>query len=272
MNPWTISFKLNKASNLEAHREEDDVRAYVEIGSNTLRVEGIEAESEDTARRSAESFANEFLNAVAYKHGEVLEIVPQTWSAEMINELGNKVVGVHVADSFSLRDSVRVTEKDASGNVVEVYDSDRPGKIEVKSSEAAAYYRRGCLSSDPFDQFRNFYLTGENVADQIRLLKQRAKLKEQPLLAQALAECFAQNLSSLLRAAQAVPGFAGGTDLFEDVAALLYKSHRCQINHAKARESKKVPFNPDDETAVRGGLPLMQFVARSLLDYEAAHL
>jgi hypothetical protein len=38
--------------------------------------------------------------------------------------------------------------------------------------------------------------------------------------------------------------------------------------HAKAFEDKKVPFNPQDEKEVKAALPTMDFVAKSLLEYE----
>jgi len=40
------------------------------------------------------------------------------------------------------------------------------------------------------------------------------------------------------------------------------------LNHSKATESKKIPFNPQDEEEVQSALPLVEFVAKSLLEYE----
>ena len=80
------------------------------------------------------------------------------------------------------------------------------------------------------------------------------------------------NPQSLGHVAESIPGFVTGPDPFDTVAALLFKGNRCQLNHAKAGKSKKVPFNPDDEREVREALTLMEFVAKSLLDYEQKHL
>lgn len=269
---WTIELKLNTASHLEAHRQEGAIRASVQIGSDVLRVENVPADSEGAAREVAERFANEFLDTLAYRHGEPLEIAPMSWASEHIAESGRKVVGKHVGGTVSSRGSLKLKKMDAQGKVLGVYDSERPGRIEVKASKSAAYYRRASLSADPFDQFRNFYLAAENVADQIRVSKQCGQLREQPLLSRALAECFVGNPSALLQAARAVPGFTEPSDPFPGVASLLYEGYRCELNHAKAQKSKKVPFNPDDEETVKKALPLMRFVAKSLLDYEANHL
>lgn len=272
MSAWAIQFKLNRASYLEAHREKDGIRASVQIGSDALRVDNIPATSECAARDLAEPLANELLDTLAHRYDEPLEIVPLPWRSEHAAESGATVVGQHLGNTVSSRGSLSLKKIDAQGNVVQVYDSDRPGRIEVKPSQAAPYYRRASLSADPFDKFRNFFLVAENVADQIRLSRHQGKLKERASLAQALRVVFNQNSGSLLQAAQAVPDFVAAADLFDDVAGLLYEGHRCQINHAKAQQSKKVPFNPHDEETVRGALPLIQFVARSLLDYEGAHL
>ena len=272
MTIWTIEFTLNRASVLQAHREEDAIRASVEIGSDVLRVENIRANSKDAARQLAEPLANEFLDALAHKHDEPLQIRPLPWASEHTAESGARVVTQHVGHAVSSRASLSLKKIDARGNVVGAYDSDRPGRIEVKPSQAAPYYRRARLSADPFDEFRNFFLAAENVADQIRLSCHQGKLNQRASLAQALRVVFNQNSGSLRQAAQAVPDFVAAAGLFDDVAGLLHEAYRCQISHAKAQRSKKVPFNQHDEEAVRGALPLMQFVARSLLDYEAARL
>ena len=232
MTTRAIDFTLDRHSNLEVHAQEGDMRASVEKGSSRLRVEGVEAASEDAARNLAEIFANKFLNTLAYKWDEALGIAPLPWASEPTGEPGNK--SVHVGNSISSRSSLTLTKIDAGGNVVEVYDSDRPGKIEVSKSEAAAYYRRAALAGDPFDKFRNFYLVAENVADQIRLAKQCETPKEQSLLREALETCFAANSGLLVQVAEAVPGFVAGTDVFNGVAELLYKAHRCQLSPRRA--------------------------------------
>ena len=272
MTVWTIEFKLNRASRLQAHREADGITASLQIGSDRLRVENIPAQSEDAARDVAEPLANKFLDILAYRHDESLQILPLPWASQRMDQSGATVVGQHVGDTLSFRGSVQLKKMDAQGNVVEVYDSDRPGSIEGNASQAAPWYRRGSLSADPFDQFRNFYLVVENVASRIAAAKHRKNSNEQALLSSALADCFADNAAVLLQQARAVPGFAESADPFEAVAKLLYKAYRCQLNHAKAQQSKKLPFNPDDENTVKKALPLMRFVSKSLLDYAAKHL
>lgn len=72
--------------------------------------------------------------------------------------------------------------------------------------------------------------------------------------------------------AKRVPGFNLGGDVILEVARLLYKGHRCQLNHSKASDDKKIPFDPEDEKEVNHALPLMDFVAKSLLQYEEQKL
>jgi hypothetical protein len=272
MKIWTIGFALSRPSNVEAHAADGDIRFSLEIGGTALRVENIEADSEGSARGRVEQFANAFLNTLASSQNEALEIVPSSWTSETSDEPGIKSVGGHLEAAASLRASVRVAKIDANGYVVEVRDSDRLGEIEIRNSDAAAYYRKALLASDSFDRFRNYYLVVENVADRIRLKGPKSKLQEEPLLSQALTQCFSANPNSLLQAAQNVSGFSQTSGVFGDVASLLYKAYRCQLNHAKAMESKRIPFNSADEKAVADALPLMAFVAKSLIDYENEHL
>ena len=168
--------------------------------------------------------------------------------------------------------SLEVIKKDKLGNIIEVYDSKKPGPIKCKPSEATSYYRRGRLSSDPFDRFRNFYLVVENIADRIRILKEVSHLNEQQLLESALKEYFESNTKPLENMARSIPGFNLGADVISEVANLLYKGHRCQLNHSKASEDKKIPFDPEDEKEVSQALSLMDFIAKSLLQYEEQNL
>ena len=252
MTSWAIEFWLNRTSNLQANIEEDGTKASVEVGSESLCVEGVQAGSKDDARRTAQSFANRLLNTLTYGYDEALEIVPSPYRVRSEDMIVNETV-VCVETAVA-------------------YLSPQKGRLEAIPGEAAAYYRKGKVARDPFDKFRNFYLVAEYVADQIRLSKKRGKLREQPLLYQALQECFSVNPQSLVQVAKSISGFVMRPDIFDTVATLLYKRQRCELNHSKAQESKKVPFNPDDERAVRVALPLMKFVAKSLLDYEQKHL
>ncbi|GAI20065.1 unnamed protein product [marine sediment metagenome] len=40
------------------------------------------------------------------------------------------------------------------------------------------------------------------------------------------------------------------------------------MDHSKALRDKKIPSNPQDEKEVKAALPLMEFVAKSFLQYE----
>jgi hypothetical protein len=138
------------------------------------------------------------------------------------------------------------------------------------------------LTDDPFNKFRDLYLAAENIASKIQGLKglRKGEVKqlsksresyEEGLLCLALNECFSSNLQSLrslTQVAKSLPEFDDAQEVTPQVAKILYRGHRCQLNHSKALEDKKIPFNPEDEKEVRAAIPLMEFVTRSLLQHE----
>ena len=270
---WNVYFTLNEASPVEADAEFDGVTVSVKLRNRELSVVGIQVADKNRAITEAENLANRFLDTLCWKHHADLAIDLTALRIEEIGPGEQRHIYLQIKETLTVSDRVSIVARDSIGNVVAVFDSAKRGRIEVKCSEAAAYYRRSRLSSDPFDQFRNFYLVAENVADRIRTKKGiHHKLHEQELLELALRECFGSNLTRLHRAASSVAGCQDQGDVIHGVATLLYKGHRCQLNHAKASQNKKVPFNPEDERQVRAVLPLMRFVARSLLVYEERNL
>jgi hypothetical protein len=124
------------------------------------------------------------------------------------------------------------------------------------------------LTKDLFDRFRNFYLAIENISDQIRLSKERKRVKDQKLLEIGLRETFKNKSKALRNIAHNTTKLDLTKDMFFEVAQYLYKSHRCQLNHAKANKDKKVPFNPQDEIEVRNAMPLIVFVVKSMLSFQ----
>lgn len=143
------------------------------------------------------------------------------------------------------------------------------GKIKVKKSDAAHYYRKRCLSTDPFDQFRNFYAACENVASKMyRKKPHEAELTE---MEHALRQWFDDRLESLKKVAATGPSY-NSEETIHEVARILHDANRCQLNHSKAYRPRKVPFNPVHEKEVTNALPLVKFVARSFLEYEESSL
>jgi len=278
---WTVYLVLNKRSPVEANAEIDGLTVNVQIDSSQVVVHGIAAADSDKACKKAVSVANQFLNTLSYKYGTDLDLQPETYSAEHASRSGKKEVIVKPAPaSIGLSVRATVVKRDASGNIIEVGDSQKLGKIDARPSDAAAYYRHAHLTDDPFGRFRDLYNVVENIADRIRTtrgltkeaLKQSYQLGDQSFLQLALDECFANNQQALIKAANNVFTLDTNQPVIPQVAGILYKAYRCQLNHSKASENKKVPFNPQDEKEVQTALPLMDLVARSLLGYEETRL
>lgn len=280
---FTVKLELNRPSLLEAYAEIIGLRVEVQENSTQVVVHDVDAADADEAFKKALSAANQFLNTLSWKHNIDLKIETEASSVALTESSGKKHVIIRPAPaSIVLRGRLTTVHKDASGNIISVSDSQKPGRINVKPSDAAAYYRLAHLTDDPFDRFRNLYLATENVSDRIRmkrgLTKQELKgiyggqSSELSLLRLALDECFANNLRSLIEATKRIYTFDNNQSIVPQVAEMLYKGHRCQLNHSKASEDKRIPFNLQDEDEVKTTLPLMDFIAKSLLGYEETSL
>ena len=66
------------------------------------------------------------------------------------------------------------------------------------------------------------------------------------LLDFALRECFSSDVQ-LLKDYSHIRSPEHEEDIIHEVANLLYKGRRCQLNHSKENEDKKVPYNSEDE-------------------------
>lgn len=272
---WTVYLTLNRPSPLAAHSETSGLKVEVEENSSQVAIHNVDAADGDEARGKALSAANQFLNTLSWKHDCHLAVGSNAERVEYVTPTGQKHVSVRVGDgSISIRERAIVVKKDASGNIIEARDSQKLGRIGVKPSDAAAYYRQAHLTNDPFERFRNLYLAVENIADRIRTDKGLSKkqFSEHSLLQLALDTCFAKDMQPLIKVAKRVYALDKKQGIIPKVAEILYKALRCQLNHSKASEDKKVPFNPQDEEEVKSALPLMDLVAKSLLGYEESSL
>jgi hypothetical protein len=272
-----VTFRLRNVSNIEAVAARGAMKLSVRGGEQLLWVENAPGDGlskPDRAYKAAVNAgrraANTFLDQLAFHTGEANQIDETYVDAEWIDEGG-------VCRGAQTRSPQKVEVVDHLGRPIQALDTTRNiGEVRLSGSQAASYFRRAKLATDPFDKFRNFYLAAENIADKIRVAKTISKgsLKkagdgyEGGLLLLALEECFAPKSEDLQRLAEAVAGFDRSAPLLSEAARLLYKGFRCQLNHSKASEQKRVPFDSTDEGEVRQVLPLIELVARSLLQRE----
>ena len=275
---WMVTFSLNRPSPLEVYSEIDGTKIEVKENSSKVVISFIQATDIDEVRSKAFLAANQFLSALSWRFGAHLAIKGESSNIEHIDPSGKRQIFLQLSDRVVVSEKVTVIKKDASGDVIEVLDSQKLGKINVKHSDAADFYRRAHLADHPFEKFANLYKVAENIGDKIRTIKghSRDSLEqvygrrsyEMEVLQLALDECFGGNLPSLLGAAKGLLSSDDVQQPIPKIVEILYKANRCQIMHAKASEGKKVPFNPQDEKDVTAALPLMDFVAKSLLAYE----
>jgi hypothetical protein len=274
---WTVTFSLSKPSRLEIYSEIDCSKVEVKEDGGAVVVSSIQAADVSEARRKAFLAANQFLSALSWRYGDHLAIKGEP-NIEHVDHSGNKEIFLQRRECVVLGEKNLVVKKDASGDIVQVRDSQKLGKISVKHSDAADFYRRAHLADHPFEKFGNLYKVAENIADKIRIIKghnrdtlERAYGRssyEMEVLQLALDECFGADSSSLLGAAKGLLSSSDVQRPIPRIVEILYGANRCQIMHAKASGDKKIPFNPQDERDVSAVLPLMDFVARSLLAHE----
>lgn len=253
MRLYIVEFNLKAKSPVEV--EQGDV--VIDKGYATVTVRNVEADSHEDAANKARPKADSFLNELSLQY-------------EINLEIGNGYT-VGPQDSPTTRHIKKYTMK------VKTLGGHRKKiprvlkEVEIKPSDAKAYYRKAAISQDTFDKFRNLYLAIENVASKIALAKGERSRSELKILNFALQECFVSQ-EQLLKDNSHAYGFENTGDIFGDVARFLYRTNRVQLNHSKAGEDKKVPFNPDDEWRVRVSLHLAELVAKSLISYEDTHL
>lgn len=264
MTAWNIVFHLNRASRKTASGNEREMVAKVERGSATLRVTGVEADTDDEAHESAESFGNRLLDDLATGHNEALKIEGPDWGSETMNPDGGKSIRMRESASITVSGSLTTRHFDANGNLLGDYDSENLGRIDVKNSNARRYYRQALLSKDAFDRFRNLYLASENIAADAR---RQGRTKDMTSLEQAINMCFSgARLKDLAARIPMTCSSTSGQPVPNVVAAFL-KGIRDQLNHS-ATSNIKVPYNSNDQEAVRSAMPLLEFVTKGLLDFE----
>jgi hypothetical protein len=253
MRLFIVEFNLKSRSPTTV--ESGDV--IIDKGCSTVTVRNVEADSHKDAMNKARPKADSFLNELSLRH-------------EINLEIGNGCT-IGPQDSPTTRHIKKYTIKTILKGGHRKRIPRVLKEVEIKPSDAKAYYRKAAISQDPFDKFRNLYLAIENVASKIALAKGEHSRHELKILQFALQECFSSN-EQLLKEHSHVYGFENTGDIFLDVARFLYENNRVQLNHSKASRNKKVPFNPDDEWRVQVSLHLAELVAKSLISYEDTYL
>ena len=277
--------ELNEPSPRRNYSEISGLRVEIQENSSQIVVYDVDAASEHEAYEKALSAANHFLNTLSWQLDVHLNVKRESTSVDLTDSDGRKsvfiILGVASIDAKGMPLKVVIT--DAYGNMIpQTNDSEKLTRIDANASEAAAFHRQAHLTNNPFERFRNLYLTAENIADRIRtkkgLSKQqlqktyKATSREEALLQFALDQCFKSNLEPLKQVAAKASTIDDEQPLIPQVAKILYKGYRCQLNHSKYSENKKVPFNRKDEEDVEKAIPLMDLLAKSLLKYEETSL
>jgi hypothetical protein len=229
----------------------------VDKGYSTVTVRDVHAESSDDAANKARPKADAFLNELCLQHEINLEI-GNGWTV-MLQDFSTTR---HIK-KYTIKTTLKGGHRKRIPRVLK--------EVKVRTSDAKNYYRKAAISQDTFDKFRNLYLVIENIASKIAAAKRKDKCGDSQLIELGLRECFSSNIQ-LLEDYGHIRELIGKGDTIKLVAAFLHKGNRCQLNHSKAIEDKKIPFNPEDESEVQSVLPLTKFIAKSLISYEDIHL
>lgn len=264
MPVFYVEFNLRKRSPVTV--ENGDV--IVDKGHPCITVRNIEADSDDDAIQKARPKAEELLDELHFMRSGILET--------------GTGLGVGLQDSPEFRHSGYHATLKVKGGHREKFPHTLK-EVAIKPSDAKALYRRAAICQYPFDIFHNLYRAIENVASKIQGVKELGKSEvkqfsksgqsyEEGLFKLALDECFGKDPHSLKQIAKNLPEFDDVQETNPRVAKILFEGYRCQLNHSKALENKKIPFNLEDERTVQRVLPLADFVAKSLLSYEDTYL
>jgi len=264
MPVFYVEFYLRKRSPLTV--ENGDV--ILDKGYASITVRNVQADSDDDAIQKARPKAEALLDDLHFRHGIALETGTGS--------------GAGLQDSPEFRHSGYHATLKVKGGHREKFPHTLKD-VAIKPSDSKALYRRAAICQYPFDRFHNLYRAIENVASKIQVVKELGKSEvkqfsesgqsyEEGLLKLALDECFGKDPRSLKQVVKNLPEFDDVQETSPQVAKILFEGYRCQLNHSKALENKKIPFNLEDERAVQRVLPLADFVAKSLLSHEDTYL
>jgi len=255
---WKVHFNLVSSAPFSLKYDINGMTVELMGGTNRISVETIDAANQNAAFEKALDAATCCLNYICWKYTAPMTINNGKHSFEEVDS-GGKTLGYTFVVTLNAKASIVV-----DGGYQNF------GSIKGKKSDAASYFRKGCSSVDPFDQFRNFYSAIENISSKIYEKKSREPEKIE--VERALAVIFGGNYQSLKELGLTVPIFNVKENTESEVVRILYNANRCELNHSKVYKDKKIPFNPQDEKEVLNSLPLAKFVANKFLEYEESSL
>jgi glutathione-specific gamma-glutamylcyclotransferase len=160
-----------------------------------------------------------------------------------------------------------------------------PDRVTVnETTTSAAYYRQGLTANEPFEQYRNFYLSIEEAGKRGRKTIDPNAQAESTVLEDTVEEVFEktsgpdlQTFRSQLPEAELPLHFQGGKGHAKHcVNEFFYHMYRCALMHSgKTRKPGTLdekdtfaPFNPADEERVSAVLPLIAALARRYVTYD----
>jgi len=266
---FTIRFKLDRPLPRTIRSSfPDGVDVYGELGEDSILVRHVKAKDSKEARDKALPLANAVLDEYCFKFDFATMILPTPWGAE--NSDG-KTLWVDEDKGSGFDANYELEKRSADGMLVEKHSLSDPVEIMVGACDYLQFFRKGRLSEekgDWFDAFRNYFLAIERIFTASTSGEKNSGLKSQ--LEATLKQCFGDQkaLDRLRQQATSCESFVERTgDLYADVAEYLYREIRCQVNHAKAGDTYKVPCNPADEAEVKAAVPLARYVARELINW-----
>jgi len=249
MSLYIVEINLNKKSPTTI--ENGDV--ILDHGYDSVTVRNIETNSTEEAEIIAKEKANYLLNELSIKHGIKLSLK-----------------NGYTAGKQSSPDERHIRTYRMKLRLAGYHRKLPPRKInsvKIQPSEAKAYYRAAQMATNPYEEFRNLFLTIENIATDKSVFCASAK-SQREFITNALKRCFpTEEDKQKLRDHAHTISFNDTGKIYEDVSEFLCKENRNQLNHAKATESKKLPFKEKDVREVRNACFLAEYVAKSLIEY-----
>jgi hypothetical protein len=233
----------------------EDGDVIVDKGYSTVVVRNIEADSHEDAREKAEPRAQAFLNELCWRYGIVLELGNGSTSA--------------IQEDITIRHLHRTHVK------ILLKGGHRPKfpktlkQVTIQPSDAKSLYRKAMISKDPRDKFRELFLVVENIATKIVPSWKKKTMRH--LLTSAIKKCFTFRLNELEDFTKSYH-FKYEGDIIKAIVSNLIENYRTYLFHAKSTMNKYIPFNEEDEWKVRRILPLVEFLAKSLISYEDDNL
>ena len=152
---WKVQFDLTNPSPISLDFVINDINVRVNENLTQIKVDNVQAVNQNAANSKALYAATCCLNYICWKYDVVLNINPLRLNILMRLTWRERLFVMLLMDQQAHKPTV-------PGSRVQ-----SPISISGKKSDAAHYYRKGCLSNDFFDQSRNLYSTVEIISHKI---------------------------------------------------------------------------------------------------------